>query len=310
MSRGDVEKAIKASRATGRTRMDSSQPKTLTQSAKVMKPRKGNIFPALKYHRNRLINLNAPASDVRMIIAARNRESSPLLRLPPELRNKIFAFAMGGYHIHITDVGIPPPPPPTGVWDLIYYLWRRLSRPSDASPSDDTPPSEGLPAQLYNYVYTESDRPLYSTTPDCTHPDDIKLTFKWSPNHMTLISRTCRQIYDETGLLYYQLNAFSFNSSSTMRRWVGCRLPVQKRALESLWTNLDWLQKDRWSNWMQPLQLCTGLKVVHVSKMLYRARIDWWGVLFPASIIDDHIGRWSEQLVYYLPKGTRLELVE
>ncbi|OCL15144.1 hypothetical protein AOQ84DRAFT_358290 [Glonium stellatum] len=74
-------------------------------NAKAAKVAKKVKFPPVKLHRNRLLNLNAPPTDQRMVIAERNRHSSPLLRLPLELRNKIFLLVLGGCYIWLLKRG-------------------------------------------------------------------------------------------------------------------------------------------------------------------------------------------------------------
>jgi hypothetical protein len=44
----------------------------------------------------------------------------------------------------------------------------------------------------------------------------------------------CRQIYDETCLLLYTLNTFTFRSSEAMLLWIGCRIPIQMRKVKFL----------------------------------------------------------------------------
>lgn len=57
---------------------------------------------------------------------------------------------------------------------------------------------------------------------------------------MTLLSPVCRQLYRETALLPFQLNAWCFESASVMERYVRRekRLPrEQRRAVRTLYVN-------------------------------------------------------------------------
>jgi len=57
---------------------------------------------------------------------------------------------------------------------------------------------------------------------------------------MTLLSPVCRQLYLETALLPYKLNAWSFENKSVMERYVvrEKRLPLpQRRAIRTLYVN-------------------------------------------------------------------------
>lgn len=57
---------------------------------------------------------------------------------------------------------------------------------------------------------------------------------------MTLLSPVCRQLYHETALLPYKLNAWSFENKYVMERYVlkEKRLPLpQRRAIHTLYVN-------------------------------------------------------------------------
>lgn len=57
---------------------------------------------------------------------------------------------------------------------------------------------------------------------------------------MTLLSPVCRQLYHETSLLPFQLNAWSFESLAVMERYITRekRLPrEQRRAIRTLYIN-------------------------------------------------------------------------
>jgi hypothetical protein len=50
----------------------------------------------------------------------------------------------------------------------------------------------------------------------------------------TNLSSVCRQVYDQTQLLPYLLNTFTFRSSDTMLVWIGCRIPIQMEKVKFL----------------------------------------------------------------------------
>ncbi|KAJ4382930.1 beta transducin [Didymella sp. IMI 355093] len=66
---------------------------TPSTASKVTKP---------KRYRNGLVNLEKTPADL-LKIAKRNATASPLLRLPPEIRNKIWSFAIGGQLVVLPD---------------------------------------------------------------------------------------------------------------------------------------------------------------------------------------------------------------
>jgi hypothetical protein len=60
---------------------------------------------------------------------------------------------------------------------------------------------------------------------------------------MGLFQATCRQIYHEAGLFSYELNEFSFQDEVTMKNWFGNRLIAQKRAINTVWFDIEWLRR-------------------------------------------------------------------
>jgi hypothetical protein len=57
---------------------------------------------------------------------------------------------------------------------------------------------------------------------------------------MALFQAACRQIYHETRFLPYELNEFSFQDEMTMKDWFGNRAAAQKRAINTIWFDLEW----------------------------------------------------------------------
>ncbi|OCL15142.1 hypothetical protein AOQ84DRAFT_358288 [Glonium stellatum] len=168
----------------------------------------------IKLHRNRLLNLSTDPTDSRMIIATSNSLNSPLLRLPAELRNQIFVYAIGGQRILISIVG--------------------------------NPYSETV---LHTYKHPDV-RPLAGARP-----------YTSSGEIFVPISRTSRQIYNETALLPYKLNEFEFSSSRVMQRWMEERLPVQKRSISCIYIDLDHqdisrIPRSTWKNLDSLRMLC------------------------------------------------------
>ncbi|OCL15141.1 hypothetical protein AOQ84DRAFT_416590 [Glonium stellatum] len=279
--------------------------------SKAPRKKKKAAIPPMKLYRNQMLNLNAPRNDVRMIIATRNRTNSPLLSLPAELRNMIFRLAMGGCHIHITDEDVTP----------FSALWNRLLTPA---PSQNTPAPRriacpGWPrdsqASLYNFRYPDKDRSFCGfefgrrRNVQSFYRDNCEFRPTW--DRMTLVQRTCRQIYDETALLPYALNEFSFKDSPTMVLWLSKRFTAQKYAIEKIWLDMNWGL--HWSNfWGMSLKYLCGLKVAYVSRMILRAadtilteRIDRYSGL---------LEHWCEtskmELSIYLPEGAVIEFID
>ena len=82
---------------------------------------------------------------------------------------------------------------------------------------------------------------------------------------MTLLSPACRQLYHETALLPYTLNAWSFESRHVMERYVmkEKRLPLpQRRAIHTLYSQhvLPWAV-EKYFGGLEVIVLENGLKM-------------------------------------------------
>lgn len=124
----------------------------------------------------------------------RNSVVSPFLRLPGEIRNKIYGFVVGGHHIRIgytphlhqskTIKGEPHRIHVGG--GFFHHLAAR-----------------GKPSRRYQ---------------------------KAQSLHLGLL-RVCRQVYGEAALLPYSANMFSFRDDRVMMRCLKTLRPAQKRAM-------------------------------------------------------------------------------
>jgi hypothetical protein len=146
-----------------------------------------------------------------------NATQSPLLRLPPELRNQIFAYVVGNYDIYI------------GAFNDKKYF-------------DPRTKSDGTSSKAHDHLYYRLVTIILPHGADYrpAAPDDDL------PN--LSLPQVCRQIYPETTLLPYTLNHFIFvksrwalrknvggyvggNNYTTLDLWLERRLPVQINAL-------------------------------------------------------------------------------
>jgi hypothetical protein len=60
-----------------------------------------------------------------------------------------------------------------------------------------------------------------------------------APQKYTSPLRTCRQIYDEARLPIYELNAFTFRNSISLRMWLSSRLPIQCSIIHTFTLPID-----------------------------------------------------------------------
>ena len=123
-----------------------------------------------------------------------NASTSPLLSLPPELRLRIYDFAIGGRHIWIGQIPSSSIPP---------YL------PTDREHNDPKEAEAKHFGERLSHV-SRSDRPTGGL-------------------HLGLL-RLCRQVYTETALLPYSLNKFFFDDNAARKAFEQAARPGRKRA--------------------------------------------------------------------------------
>ncbi|GAB1318525.1 F-box domain-containing protein [Madurella fahalii] len=137
----------------------------------------------------------------------RNQQLSPLLRLPPELRNRIYELVLDVGQIHVC-----------------FKKWEHKARTRNGQRYYDT--TEG---GFWCRVLERDQNPWQSVTSMQPVPT----------RGMTLLSPVCRQLYHETALLPYSLNAWSFETHHVMERYLikEKRLPRQhRRAIKLLYS--------------------------------------------------------------------------
>ncbi|KAL2156676.1 hypothetical protein VTH82DRAFT_1421 [Thermothelomyces myriococcoides] len=140
----------------------------------------------------------------------RNQQSSPLLRLPPELRNQIFELVLN-----------------VGQINVCFKRWEHRLRTKPGSTGQRH--YETIEGGFYCRILERNQNPWRAHHDDGPPPR----------RGMTLLSPVCRQLYHETALLPFRLNAWSFESLRVMDRFVmkEKRLPrQQRRAIRLLYT--------------------------------------------------------------------------
>lgn len=121
----------------------------------------------------------------------RNFATSPLLRLPPEIRNRIYSLALGPHRIVVRYIPHEH-----------YY--------------------KTIKKQRYPMHYGGG---LYNR---CASRDFLK---EGSRSLRLGLLRSCRQIYGEVALLPYSLNKFAFGNDWEMKRCMHTLRPAHKRAM-------------------------------------------------------------------------------
>ena len=130
----------------------------------------------------------------------RNMTQSPLLRLPGELRNKIFAYAVGGHIITVTRV--PP------------YESSESSDDEDDLDSiryEDDDSYERLEFRLATATQPKLPNHLaYYFNGGVISDGSLQGHGSSRVSSIFTVGRVCRQIYTETALLQYKTNYFHF----------------------------------------------------------------------------------------------------
>ncbi|OCL15143.1 hypothetical protein AOQ84DRAFT_358289 [Glonium stellatum] len=241
---------------------------------------------------NGLLDLTVSPNDAIARITARNNIESPLLHLPAEIRNRIFALALGGYHIHVFYNSLNSDSLSNPFFGYTVEITTKTTKrqnqiPFMPKPSPDLKRADWM---FSNRVYADHNA--------CFHPPNSRQLVKlagvkpWDiarcgEERMTLVARTCRQIYAETALICYELSTFSFGPGA-LGQWMKNRAEGQKqviRALHAEYYNLGdkfhsyfsknpnvviALQPDTSPSRM-PFLNYAGLRKIYVSKELLRS---------------------------------------
>ncbi|KAK4234954.1 hypothetical protein C8A03DRAFT_46805 [Achaetomium macrosporum] len=164
----------------------------------------------------------------------RNQQSSPLLRLPPELRNRIYELVL--------DVG---------QINVRFKKWEHRQRTRNGQRYYET-----IEGGFWCLILDREQNPWRA--PKGAYPPAAR--------GMTLLSPVCRQLYHETVLLPFRLNAWSFESLHVMDRYVlkEKRLPKpHRRAIRLLYAQTVLpAAMEKYFGGLEVVVLDTGLTMV------------------------------------------------
>ncbi len=156
-------------------------------------------------------------------ITARKNAESPFLRLPLELKTRIYEFVCGGQIVHMNTA--------QRGGGLSHRLCHEELSEEEAQKKFDT-------SEAVWYVPETADR----HTECCARRDPIAFgpafmnSYKLPPNEMleTNILYCCRQVYLESQFVPYYANTFSFYSAGLLRQFC-CQIPWRyKKVIRSL----------------------------------------------------------------------------
>ena len=180
---------------------------------------------------------------------ARNASTSPLLNLPPEIREKIWKEVLGNNLIHLVylygdDVDFETN---ESLHSSINYsrkagksygsAWRHLVCEEDCA---ERRPDEKQTYEATDEVYWLRPHQLCKPHYDEPAPDESPIEF-WDHETMRLtILRVSNQTYVEANRVLYASNTFSFADGITCKRFMMTRNIKQKRMIKSLRFEMEW----------------------------------------------------------------------
>ncbi|KAL8638791.1 MAG: hypothetical protein Q9228_004092 [Teloschistes exilis] len=199
--------------------------------------------------RKKRVAFTATRNSKTKAVIARNIEQCPLLRLPLELRNKIWRFVLGDQMIHIDyqhNHGLTFEQNEELTKTLLFSsvtfkfvgsAWRHIVCQNDAS-EDQPDRYVQRPARPRE---TRCVGPHWDCKTDYLQPDpNLPVDFKDHETMRLTILRACRSIYVETNQILFSTNTFSFDDSIALKHFMMTRTAHQKRLIRSLRININW----------------------------------------------------------------------
>lgn len=117
---------------------------------------------------NGLLDLTVSLSDAIVKITARNSIKSRLLHLPAEIRNRVFALALGGYHIHVFNDSLICDPPGSKAFGHTAEIITESTKKRKETPLK---PKQ---SQVPNYVDPKFSNHVYADHNACFHPPNSR----------------------------------------------------------------------------------------------------------------------------------------
>jgi len=179
-----------------------------------------------------------------------NQIDSPLLRLPGELRNKIYTFAVGGFVIIVKNNGEPASPfepnPPT---KLTYRLAiATVPKQSENNKSNhnngNNDASNVTEANIDAAEGTNANdefENLFARDDDEASVADLPVSEAEQVSGIFTLARVCRQVYNETTLLQYKKNVFLFNTELALRSFSAVLKDEQRNAINTISIDFEYV---------------------------------------------------------------------
>ncbi|KAK5703762.1 hypothetical protein LTR97_002775 [Elasticomyces elasticus] len=174
--------------------------------------------PKKKSRRMKVLSTSKLSAQQKQIYES-NASNSPLLRLAPEIRNRIFSILLGGKTIHVrsyTSKGS----------HIVIHSVCKIPGHSEETANTITRHNALLGAAEHFDKY----EPLHS---DCVSFHAPRLPLETMASMLPVLL-SCRQIHQEAALLPYQLNNFMCPSMEWLGSFLQTLVPAQAHAIEDL----------------------------------------------------------------------------
>lgn len=228
------------------------------------------------------VAFSAPKDAATKALIKGNALTSPLLRLPLEIRNKIWSDVLGDRLIHLrylydhtVDFATSDSFYANSRWSSTLgttygSVWRHLVC------EEDCPENQEDRNWTTSYGFL-SIRPHFACEVDLDYepiePNTIYKEWYCCGHEMMRLSvlRSCRQIYVEANKILWTTNTFSFADPTTFKRFIVTRNINQKRSIKSLRLQMEWDTSDG-KEWNQALNMALVKSVTGLRRL--RLRID------------------------------------
>ena len=194
-----------------------------------------------------------------------NSARSPLLRLPQEIKDRIYELALGGNLLHIWRDQIESERSNIRSTKGAIKEQRFAHQVCCSKISED---------EAHHHFENEDSNDFYVKYTELRHSPCFLFTTKWGPDIVRTdvsLLHVCRQIYDEARQVLYSTNTFSFNTARNLRAFI--HFLVQRgfdvnEAVRSLHVDLAYPNNDT-NGWTQAFkavtQHMTRLKTLYIN---------------------------------------------
>lgn len=181
-----------------------------------------------------------------------NALTSPLLRLPLEIRNKIWSEVLGDRLVHLRYLYDDDHDFETNEELHVSIHWSYELQARYGSAWRHLVCEEDCPENKEEEKLTTSDGEVFSTRPHrlCEsnlNYDPIKPNMIYGDRYCEFhemmrlsVLRSCRQIYVEANQILWTTNTFSFTDGTALKRFMMTRTINQKRLIKSLRLQMEW----------------------------------------------------------------------